>query len=502
MEGTSSTIFRIGLLIGLLLVYSISPIDALDRFTVDPHGITFNGTAGNVSVTKMLMITAADNVTGLSIFATDLQESRGARSIDSEAIGVPQEAFNISNGTVRQIPIRFDYSRISSGIYSGEIWLTSPTGGTVKVPVASTIKDDPTLPAIVLVAGVVIAFLLFTYGSQLKRRDEILRALIRIEEESREDVELEEDVMLDDPQGAGKRKNPYCDLIQYDIKRVREKLDIGTTADADTALTTLQNDWNSWNTSQPRLIPLFGAISQMTKDLAALEKQILNDGRESSHSEVKGTVTAIVEIRTALLAKFENITADAGGKDVHAELIHATESFNLLNRAAIGIIRLDRACTDRANRSEKCGKVQEWWDLLKVTKLDGIKTLSDEVEKDLTEVERIEKEVTFGGSGQDRLFEGGYQALQDLVVPEIPSIAEKRRRWIEKVKVWFRLSLYRYGTYAVIVIIISMEGFKLLYLSNPTFGSSIEDYISLGLWGLLSGSTAQTISQNLLGAKA
>lgn len=68
-------------------------------------------------------------------------------------------------------------------------------------------------------------------------------------------------------------------------------------------------------------------------------------------------------------------------------------------------------------------------------------------------------------------------------------------RWLQDRGPGIRLILYEYGTYAVTVLILALVGFTELYLSNPTFGATLGDWIALLIWGLLAGAAADTIAK-------
>lgn len=494
---------RVWIIIGFLFLLLIASVDAGKEIVVDPHAITFNSTAGNM-VTRTVVVSATDNLTGLMFVANDLLEKSGTKIIPQQAILISPITSQMNNNSIQQIPIRFDLADVSGGLYTGEVWLASSSNGIVKIPVTATIKDDLIWPILILLVGILVSFLLFNYGSRMKRRDEIQRALNVIEDRFKSDTRLKMLIQYDrNDRVSPERINPYYEQIRYHSETVQEKLEIGTTTDADTPLKKLQTDWDTWNISRGRLIGLFERFSKLINELNSLEQQILNDGKplvDTSNPETvrtlnSGTVISINKVRYDLQQKFDAVLEDAGQKGLEGELNNGINWINVLIRIVNSLIELENLCREKNQLSNaECQKCH--WDSLKSYNLERIEEFDAGVKKQLEKVKQLpelSKKVIERVVEEE---EESRQSLRYLEFRELPLIESiHRSRWAE-----VRLTIYDSGSFLITVIIIALIGFSQLYLSNPTFGASIEDYATLGLWGLLAGSTAQAISQKIQGA--
>jgi hypothetical protein len=490
-QNSDSTI-RIWIIIGSLFLLLIASVDAGEAIVVDPNAITFNSTTGDI-VTRTVIISATDNVTGLTVLTTDLLEKSGTKIISQQAIITPQITPQMNTSTIQQIPIHFNFANVSGGLYTGEVWLASSSNGTVKIPVTATIKDGFIWPLIILCATILLSYLLFCYKSGMKRNDEIQRTLNIIKESVDFDEKLKMRIQYDRKDvNPSDRPNPYYEQISYEIKILQEKLKIGTTLDAETSLTQLQTDWNTWNTSRGQLIGLFEDFSELITELNSLEQEILNGVKSEGKPLNTGPVISIKEIRCNLQETFDAVLQNQGQTDLKIEVKKEKEKCNILIRIVNSLKEIEEICRkkDQMENSE-CHKYP--WSSLKTYDLEGIIKIDDDVKDQLNKAKELHDNTnkTLDASKKG---EESHQSPRYLKFREFPNNPSPPSNWAG-----VRLNLYYWGSFLSMVIIIGLIGFSQLYLSNPTFGANLNDYTSLGLWGLLVGSSAQTISDKFQG---
>jgi hypothetical protein len=491
-QNSDSTI-RIWIIIGSLFLLLIASVDAGEAIVVDPNAITFNSTTGDI-VTRTVIISATDNVTGLMVLTTDLLEKSGTKIIPQQAILTPPITPQMSTSNIQQIPIHFNLANVSGGLYTGEVWLASSSNGTVKIPVTATIKDGLFWPLIILCATILLSYLLFCYKSGMKRNDEIQRTLNIIKESVDFDEKLKIRIQYDrkdvDPSD---RPNPYYDQISYEIKILQEKLKIGTALDAETSLTQLQTDWNTWNTSRGQLIGLLEGFSKFITDLNSLEQQILNDGKSVEKNLNSEKVNSIKEIRCNLQETFDTVLQDQGQTKLKEALKKGIDNHIVLIRIVNSLNKIEEICPKKEQK-----KYIEWretsWSSLKTCDWGGITDLDIDVTKQLNKAKELHDRANRNTLDADNKGEEPLQSPRYLEFGEFPNNPSPPSNWAGT-----RLNLYYWGSFLSMVSIIALIGFSQLYLSNPTFGANLNDYTTLGLWGLLVGSSAQTISDKFQG---
>lgn len=524
---------RIGLVVLLILVQV--PAGAAQGIAVDPGTITFNSTTGAAIVNRTVVVTALENVTDLYVITRDLYKADGSKVMPQQAIVAAVPSASMPNGSLRSVSIAFDIGDVSPGLYSGDVWLNSSPGGVTKIPVTATIRNDFWWPATLLVAGVVISYLLFTYNAGMKRRDEIERATRAIEDSAHNDHGLTDWRQYDRDRDAdgnpqdGRQQSEYCSTIDYDIGRVREQLLLGNMQEIETAFNTLCADWAQWNKVRVDQVFLLGRFSRVVSGLNALEQQILNRGDPNGPGQ-GGFVPAIAEKRRELQKAFGALGPGGEGQATlqafEDSIISADGLHSTLHELMGNLLEVVTLCRKSPTDSPaECGaqQMEDRWNDFKRLAGTGIDDFRKRVDADLKAVRSWSRnrQVTKGPSavrtegseaqvdeqqnppltrgqwtGKSRRRRNSWDRLSKWVEINLGPPYRWLEGWLKKWTPWIRLKLYTVGTYAVTVAILAMAGFMQLYLANPTFGATAGDWITLLLWGLLAGAAADTISKN------
>jgi hypothetical protein len=463
-------------IIGLVALFLVSAVHAQEGVSVMPSSLNITGKTWSIE-SRTIVISANESVTGLNFTTLDLMSADGKSVIHQQLIQISGYETSMEPGTVQHIPVTFNFGNVTSGSYSGEIWLTYTNATTVKIPVTVTLQDDWNRPALILVFAVLVSYALFVYGSRLKQSDEIRRTHALLKRRFDEDNDLKTKYPYD---RDDERENRFYVQINADLQSTLDNLDIGSVSDAQTFLKNAQTNWTAWKLQKQRLLDLFPQFAKRIREIIAKEDEI--KGLMGSSVTV---IPIIAEMKENLQAGFNGIINDNGQK----ELINAINSNGTaLTQLGIfvGIIKkFEEFCKGKdLNACPPCKQFTEkWtWDSLKEITKDNIeagqKTLNILWEKATTTAGCNPKDIP---SDTDGKMPSPFKYRE---VPTAPSIVND---WA------LRLLLYDLGSFFVAVAILAMAGFFQLYLSNPTFGS-LADYLTLALWGLMAGPSADAIT--------
>ncbi len=471
--GNVSNLIPLLLYVGLIVLFLIVPVSAEPGVTVSPKSINFTATTDSVA-TRTVIVTAVENVTNLRLIPQDMIDETGAGVVHQDDIYYSHIMSTMKNGSIQAVPVNFNLAGAPGGRYTGELWFSYSDEGTVIIPVTATIKAGWFLPLVVLIAGILVSYSLFCYGKRYKRRDEITRMVEIIERNVFRDEKLEEPVVFD---RSGKTEhNIFYNQITGDIVRIREKLDLNETTEADTWLTKLQSSWDNWNINRPNLIGFYDSFGKLMVNLNELELKIVNKGKTEGTTQTE--VPAIKELREKLQ---EKCTAIKTGTEVQAVKDEAN-TYDSLNISFLTLQEIEKIL--RGGGGDQNKKTDDLWKQLQTVDLDHIIGIQNKLSDELSALKPAINE------GQTE------------------SPGPKPTRTFDKLEIdtsgpsglaCFRLWLYGWGSFVVTVIILAMAGFSQLYLSNPTFGASPGDWATLALWGLLVGPTADAVSEKAKG---
>ncbi|MDF1513224.1 MAG: hypothetical protein P1S60_05400, partial [Anaerolineae bacterium] len=180
--------FKIAVWVIVTTVLWVVPIFAQDILEISPSQLIFNSIR-NRTVSRALLIRANQEITDLHIIALDLEDAEGNKILPAGAIQITGITDTLDSNGMLTINILINLQDVSSGQYTGDL-LVSFSEGTRQVPLTVMVKDEPYLPAIVLIAGVGLGLIVSEYRSKGKPRDEILVNLGQIRTQIKVDQEL------------------------------------------------------------------------------------------------------------------------------------------------------------------------------------------------------------------------------------------------------------------------------------------------------------------------
>ena len=461
------------LVIALVALLLFPAVHAVEGFSVIPSSLNITGTAWTIE-SRTLNVVANESVTGLELTAFDLTKADGNGVIRQQFINTENYTNSMAAGAVQKIPVTFNLGNVSSGSYSGEIWVRSSNNSRVIVPVTMTLKDDLNRPALILVFAVIVSYGLFVYGSRFRAGDEIRRTLRLIRESFDRDKDcLKHKYRYDrDDAHEPQKCTTFYDQIKSDIEQAEFNLEIPDVPEAEKFMKNAQKNWTSWTSQRPQLLSLFSDFNDLIENLNAMEDLI------DQNTTGAGTPVRIISLlRKNLQKQFNRVIDEQGSQNLDEAITKNGGYYNDLYGIIEKIEYLQKLC--KGKDCQPCTDFKEkriWYALTDITAEQGIDIVKSDIEtifKDALE----QCPPVIRSTQLLRVFE------RRLVPQRIPVVGDPT----------LRLLLYDWGMFLVTVSALAMAGFFQLYLSNPTFGS-LSDYITLALWGLMAGPSADAIT--------
>lgn len=473
---------------GLLILLLISAVHADTVIMIEPGSL--NITSHPTNVTRTVILTATGDLTNLEFIPLDIAADKGDGVIPAEFITAFPENTSMVNGSIQKVPINFNMHKVESGIYKGELWFSSTEAGVVKVPITVTLRDYGLWPGIVLFFAVGVSFGLFKYSESGKKKDEVKRDLITLKEN------IEKDNDLKDPnyyyaRDFQQQKNPFYTQITANINTAESSLEMGDVTLAESNLKKAKDYWNFWNNNRDRLPQLFDGIGAKIEELDQLEDRIKEKLKDLNPEITGQPVPAISARRSDLQEKFMNICVDQDTKKLQTSIETSQIWYNRIKDIYNKMQTIESVCVVDQN----CPACKDWKkDWIKLASLDtkeNIDAFLNVIGPKEVEVNNCKKSYIGDRLTEISEREGKVQFLPDSKPLEILKLTPLQRSIL-------RLLLYNWGIFIVMVIVLALFGFQQLYLNNPTFGSA-EDWITLVLWGLLVGSTADAVATKAKG---
>ena len=474
--------------VGLLALLLISAVHAEQGINVVPASLNINSTTSSAE-SRTLVISAKENVTDLTIIPLDLAAGDGSGVIPQQSIHTAQYLMSMTNGSIQQVPLKIDLTAIKSGTYSGELWVSYSKTGVVKVPVTAIVKDSGLWPLLILCFGVTVSYLLFTYGSSFKQRDEIRRTLGVIMESINNDQDLKRTYPYDN--ADGKVQNPFYNKIKEDIRTAESKLAIKAVSDAEKFMKIAQTNWDTWIGCKPRLMLLFDQYSDLITNMNVLENLI----RKKTNVGSDESIPLITTMRENLQKKFDAIVTDADQKELENAIKTNTSLYNTFSLVIKNLVDLENICkTKDPATCPACENSAASWQSLKEIKEQADLTKASKDIGDTLEKVKIcpSSGVKFKASGLSPVRD----ILPAILTPgKIPDSDTVKEGIVADLRLW----LYNSGVFLIMVITLVGYGYIQFYISNPTFGASMGDYITIVVWGFMAGSTADVIATKMKG---
>ncbi|HVP94629.1 MAG TPA: hypothetical protein VMS89_05580 [Methanoregulaceae archaeon] len=469
----------------LFLMSSISTVQAQQGLVVVPSSININGSGTllvNAIATRTVVLNATDNITNINFIPLDLVTSDGQNIIPQQSITATLNNSQMDKGTFQQVPIVFSLKGINSGQYTGDVWFTysneSVNGSVNKIPVTVTVKAFWGWALFWLFVTVLFSYALAYYTASFKHLDEIEKDLDIL----RKYITNDPDLATKYQYGTGtdaedKHNNRYYEQIQTDMDTVEEKIRLKDSTNADTFFKDLQTTWDSWQKNRHQLVPLFKKFEEIIIDLNSYTQDI----------------PVIMSLRHGLQDKFDNIVSDTGQKEMVKTIDNYSNYLNRLKQVLISIDR-DEQQFKYSDTCKACKSREECKQMIKTMTIDNIDNTLTNVKEQLDKTIIGHHTPPSGSEPHIHLAPSKIKIPDSVFVPISPMKYLSGLNYqliLAKVRLFFS----GVGAFLIVVAILIYTGYSQLYNSNPTFGASIFDWATLLLWGLMSGPSADAISQ-------
>ncbi|QKQ75229.1 hypothetical protein [Nostoc sp. TCL240-02] len=461
------------LTLGLVLV--VPSVQAEPKVTLNPSSLTVVGTQCPVffkcpPVKRHLLIQTNEAIANLQLITLDLNRADSSAVISASTIRLTLPTKSVEPKQPLTIPVEFDFNKIRSGEYSGQL-LVVYDNGELSAPVIVRLKDHWLFPLLVLLLGVGLGIGVSAYRNDAMPRDEIVVQVGRIRTQMQADSELAQ---------AFQRKIAGH-LIEVETTLAAKRWD-----DARQAVTQAQAVWDKWRKEREDWVALVNYLSELFDSLKALNSdasyvQAVHSQLENAKRQTADKETT-QKFREDLDYLRQQITWYKQGQ---AKL----EQFNILRNELTQLVPHQ----DESLRRRSQG-LQNDLDELSPSDKEAVKGWQQKVNNAIDELDKEIKQQppTETGSTQITARDANYITPPMLPnpVPEVISAQPSPKQAAQNIY-WFN-----WLSYAIAVGLLAGAGFGQLYASQPMFGANgWSDYFTLLAWGFGAEATRDAITK-------
>ena len=462
------------LLLLFFIALLLSVVHADSGITASPANLTIKGSRDDVPV-RTLILTAGQDIRDLSFISPDLASDTG-KTFPAGLIRATRYSSQMTNGSNQPVSLRFDLPKApDTGSFSGEIWVSS-ANGTAKIPVTVTVRDGWLPPLAVLVAGVLVSLLLWTYETRGRKRDEILQAVGYLLEAMKLDTDLQKFY-------AG-LPNPFSTFLKDSLEHITQKVLAGDLDDAETLLKDTKKTWDTWKRQKPGWIVAGENFERFIEFLEKREASFLSDPAIPEKLRKTGRVRYLKEMQDFISLEFKKLhEADKPEtfKSMLGDQIVKEERFGAIFTSMKGLATTCRSVTN----CPPCNLDVLWISFMDQSLHSDISSLENDLKARKEEIAKCDKIRAISGLA----IPPEKQPLKPFEITPTPSPG-LREQVYDLARL--RLKFYRIGSFLVTLVILVSIGYSQLYLADPTFGSP-GNYATLALWGLLAGSFSEAL---------
>lgn len=457
----------VGLLIPALWIAAPNPGFAQVQVTTTPESLTVSGIRGTTE-TRTVLIQTSQPVSAVTITPLDLDRTDGASVFPAASIQVaePVNQNQVAIDKTLSLPLQFTLDR--SGEFSGSLLLTYE-GGQRVVPITAKVKDAPWLPLLLLLGGVGLGVWLSVYRSEGKFYDE---SVVRV-------GQLRTQMRSDDQLAKSFAAKIEADLIDVETALSNKQFDL-----AQQAVTQAQVTWNKWRKGRNDWIAQLEYQKTLTARLTDLD--------------------ADTPYEQAVRARLDDAIREAVNQESPAQLRSALQPVRQqINRYLQGKARLDEldGLRDKLSADRSEGWRQEIKQLERQLNqlspdspeafeqwLATVKSVRQQMVAELEGMASRGAEASPAGAREIDITSSGQYVAP---VPSAQPFADEKKVKASGQRLWIGNVL----SYSILIMLLSVAGFNQLYISNPTFGASLGDYLTLLAWGFGAEATSESIAK-------
>lgn len=463
------------------LVLAVPPVQAEPKVTLNPSSLTVVGTQCPVffkcpPVKRNLLVQTNEAIANLQVITLDLNRADSSAIVPTSTIRLTLSAKSVQPKQPLTFPVEFDFSKIRSGEYSGQL-LVVYDNGELSVPVIVRLKDHWLFPLLVLLLGVGLGIGVSAYRNDGMPRDEIVVQVGRIRTQMQADFEL--------AQSFQRKIAGY--LIDVETALASKRWD-----EARQAVTQAQAVWDKWRKEREDWVALVSYLSELFDSLNSLDgdaryvqemrSQLENAKRQAADKEPDQDKKPTQKFREELDNLRQQISWYKQGQ---AKL----EQFNILRNELTQLV---------PHKDESLRRISQGLqnDLDELSPSDK-KAVEDWQKKVNNAIDELDKEIkqqppAEAGGTQITARDANYTTPPTLPnpVPEVISEQPSPKQAARNIY-WFN-----WLSYAIAVGLLAGAGFGQLYASQPMFGANgWSDYFTLLAWGFGAEATRDAITK-------
>jgi hypothetical protein len=446
------------LIVVILLAFSgaVTAVKAQSSFT--PAQVVVSGTRGDAAHRTVALQTSAP-LRDLQFLALDLPHADGEAVLPAGAIQAALPATELTANSFLTIPLTINLADVRSGQYQGEAQLWHQEG-VMTLPVTVKVKDGWFGPLLTLVAGVLLAVGVSYYRAKGKPRDELLVRVGVLQTGIRQDATLDKQFQA----------RIEAALVDVEVALRAEKWE-----QAQTALGQAEGYWQKWRKGRADWLTQLAYATTLQEGIRGLRAP-----QSRYLQKVEREITAVAR-RAPDLEKPEKLQAEL------EELAEQINQYARLKAIVDGIGQMSNQlpADERPPWQQKAIDWQQQLDELAPEDETTWTTLH-------TAVRAGQRELAEAiAAAQNR--EGALESMPDAGVKGILALAALLPLPAAAISLdddqaiahadW-RLRLFSWISYGLVILLLAGAGFSELYLGKATFGANgWGDYLSLLAWG-------------------
>ncbi len=459
----------------LSLVLAAPSAQAEPKVTLNPSSLTVVGTQCPVfskcpPIKRNLLVQTNEAIANLQVITLDLNRADSSAIVPTSAIRPTLSAKSVQPKQPLTFPVGFDFKRIPSGEYSGQL-LVVYDNGELSVPVIVRLKDHWFFPLLVLLLGVGLGIGVSAYRNDGMPRDEILVQVGRIRTQMQADVELAQ---------------------SFQGKIVGHLIDVETTLaskrwdEALQAVTQAQAVWDKWRKEREDWIALVNYLSELFDSLKSLDGDAPYVQTVHSHLENAKRQAADKEATQKFREELDNLRQQITRyKQGQAKL----DQFNNLRNELTQLAPQKDESLRRISQG-----LQHELDGLPPSDENAFKEWQERVNNKIDELDKAIKQQAPVETGSIPVTarDADYTTPPKLpnLVPEVSSAQPSPKQAARNIY-WFN-----WLSYAIAVGLLAGAGFGQLYATQPMFGANgWSDYFTLLAWGFGAEATRDAITR-------
>lgn len=427
-----------------------------------PAQITVSGTRNTVAHRVVQLQTTAP-LTDVRFLALDIPQTAGDAVLPARAIQATLPVTRLATNSFLTIPLTIDLAGVPSGQYQGEaqVWHQE---GVISLPVTVNVKDGWVGPLLVLLIGILLAVGVSYYRAKGKPRDELLVRVGVLQTGMRQDAALDEQ---------------FWARIEAALVDVETALRAEKWEPAQAALDQAEGVWNRWRKGRADWLAQLAYVTT------------LRQGIQDSHAPQSRYLQRIERELTAVTRRAPDMDKP---ETLQTELEKLADQVNRYTRLKTAVDAIVQGSDQLPTANEQLSWIQKATDWQQ--QLDELDPTDEAAWTALQAAVRASQQelaqAIAAHQSQDEALESlpqvavkgilGQQMLAALLPLPAATISLDDAQAAANAD--WRLRLFRWVSYGLVIILLAGAGFAELYIGKATFGANAwGDYLALLAWG-------------------